>query len=52
MNLFMLNGAFYIQEVIRLEWADINNGCIVTNRAKTGDCVRICVLRRETTEAL
>jgi len=36
MILLMLNGAFYLGEVIRLEWDDIKNGCIVTHREKTG----------------
>jgi integrase len=52
MVLLMLNGAFYIQEVIRLEWNDIKDGCIVTHRRKQGDCVRVCVLWPETIEAL
>lgn len=52
MLLLMLNGAFYIQEVIDLEWDDIRNGCIVTNREKTGKCIRVCVLWPETLAAL
>lgn len=48
----MLNGAFYLQEVISLEWGDIKNGCIVTHREKTGKCVRVCVLWQETLNAL
>jgi integrase len=52
MVLLMLNGAFYIQEVIRLEWDDIKDGCIVTHRKKRGECVRVCVLWPETIEAL
>jgi integrase len=52
MILLMLNGAFYIQEVIRLKWDDINNGCIVTHRQKRGERVRVCVLWQETIDAL
>ncbi|HEV2294120.1 MAG TPA: tyrosine-type recombinase/integrase [Tepidisphaeraceae bacterium] len=50
--LLMLNGCFYIQEVINLEWQDIKNGCIVTNRRKTGKCIRVCMLLPETLAAL
>lgn len=32
MILLMLNGAFYLQEVISLEWGDIKNGCVITHR--------------------
>jgi hypothetical protein len=42
----------YLQEVIKLEWADIRDGCLVTHRAKTGKCVRVGVLWKETLEAL
>ena len=52
MILLMLNGAFYLQEVISLEWGDIKSGCIVTHREKTGKCVRVCVLWKETLHAL
>ncbi|MDB5328197.1 MAG: hypothetical protein JWM57_3766 [Phycisphaerales bacterium] len=52
MILLMLNGAFYAKEVIELEWSDIKNGCITTNRNKTGKCVRVCVLWQETIGAL
>ncbi len=52
MVLLMLNGAFYIQEAIRLQWDDIKNGCIVTHRQKRGECVRVCVLWQETIDAL
>jgi integrase len=52
MILLMLNGCFYIQEVIHLQWDDIKNGCIVTNRRKTGKCIRVCVLWPETIAAL
>lgn len=52
MILLMLNGCFYIQEVINLQWDDIKNGCVVTNRRKTGKCIRVCVLWPETIEAL
>ena len=40
----MLNGCFYIQKVIDLRWDDIKDGCIVTNRRKTGKCIRVRVL--------
>jgi integrase len=52
MILLMLNGCFYIQEVIHLQWDDIKNGCIVTKRRKTGKCIRVCVLWPETIAAL
>ncbi len=52
MILLMLNGSFYLGEVIELEWADIRNGCIVTNRKKTGENVRVCTLWPETQAAL
>jgi integrase len=52
MILLMLNGCLYIQEVINLQWDDIKNGCIVTNRRKTGKCIRVCVLWPETIAAL
>jgi integrase len=51
--LLMLNGSFYLQEALNLEWDDIAaNGCIVTNRKKTGKCIRVCVLWQETIDAL
>jgi integrase len=52
MLLLMLNGAFYIQDVIRLRWDAIKDGCIVTHRKKKGECVRVCVLWQETVAAL
>jgi integrase len=52
MILLMLNGAFYIQEVVRLQWDDIDGGCLVTNRRKAGQIVRACTLWAETIEAL
>lgn len=52
MALLMLNGSYYLGEVIELEWDDITNGCIVTNREKTGKCIRVCSLWEETKEAL
>jgi integrase len=52
MILLMLNGAFYLQEAIRLTWEDIDNGTIVTRRKKQGECIRVCVLWPETIEAL
>ena len=52
MILFMLNGAFSIQEVIRLKWSDIKEGTITTRRTKQGNCIRVCVLWPETVEAL
>jgi len=50
--MLMLNGAFYMQEVIRLNWSDIKDGCIVTHRQKKGKIVRCCVLWQETIDAL
>lgn len=52
MVLLMLNCAMYLQEVIKLRWADIRDGCLVTHRAKTGRCVRVAVLWQETLAAL
>lgn len=52
MVLLMLNAAMYCQEVIRLRWSDIRDGCLVTHRAKTGKCVRVAVLWQETLDAL
>jgi integrase len=52
MILLMLNCAMYLQEVIKLEWSDIRDGCLVTHRAKTGKCVRVAVLWNETIKAL
>ncbi len=52
MVLLMLNCAMYLQEVIKLQWSDIHNGCLVTHRAKTGKCVRVAVLWKETLTAL
>ena len=50
--LLCLNGAFYMQDTIRLRWSDISNGCIVTRRLKTGSCIRVCVLWQRTIDAL
>ena len=52
MILLMLNGAFYVQEVIRLKWSEIKDNCIVTHRNKEGRMIRVCVLWRETLDAL
>lgn len=52
MVLVMLNCAMYAAEVIRLRWEDIRDGCLVTHRAKTGKCVRVAVLWKETLDAL
>jgi integrase len=52
MVLLMLNCAMYLQEVIKLRWEDIKDGCLVTHRAKTGKCVRVAVLWKETLDAL
>lgn len=52
MILLMLNAALYLQEVVSLEWGDLNNGCLVTHRKKTGKCVGVAVLWPETLEAL
>ncbi len=51
--LLMLNGALYPQEAVDLKWSDIKpNGCLVAHRSKTGRCVRVAVLWKETLEAL
>jgi integrase len=52
MVLMMLNCAMYAQEVIRLRWSDIRDGCLVTHREKTGKCVRVAVLWKSTLDAL
>ena len=52
MVLLMLNCALYLQEVIKLEWNDIRNGCLITHRAKTGKCVRVAVLWQQTLKSL
>jgi integrase len=52
MVLLMLNCAMYLQEVIKLQWSDVREGCLVTHRAKTGKCVRVAVLWKETLDAL
>jgi integrase len=52
MVLLMLNGAFYLQEVVRLKWSEIKDGAIITHRQKEGRCVRVCVLWQETLDAL
>lgn len=52
MVLLMLNCAMYLQEVIRLEWDDIRDGCVTTRRKKKGQCVRVAVLWKETLDAL
>lgn len=52
MILLMLNGGFYLSEVVRLKWTDIKDGCIITHRHKTGRCVRVCVLWKRTLTAL
>jgi integrase len=52
MILLMLNCAMYAAEVVRLRWDDVRNGCLVTHRAKTGKCVRVAVLWKETLDAL
>jgi len=50
--LLCLNCALYLQEAMHLEWDDIRDGCLVTNRKKTGKCLRVSVLWQETLEAL
>lgn len=52
MILMMLNCAMYLTEVVRVEWDDIKNGCLITHRAKTGNCVRVATLWPETLAAL
>jgi integrase len=52
MVLLMLNCAMYLQEVIKLKWSEIQGGCLVTHRSKTGKCVRVATLWPETLEAL
>lgn len=52
MILLMLNCAMYAAEVVRLRWEDIRDGCLITHRAKTGKCVRVAVLWKETKDAL
>jgi integrase len=52
MLLLMLNGAYYCAEVVRLCWSMIQDGCIITHRSKEGRSVRVCVLWKETKNAL
>ncbi|HWE01334.1 MAG TPA: tyrosine-type recombinase/integrase [Tepidisphaeraceae bacterium] len=52
MLLLMLNGAFNLVEVIRLRWSEIQKNAIVTRRLKSGRCIRVCVLWKETIDAL
>jgi len=52
MLLLMLNGAYYCAEVVRLKWSMVKDGCIITHRNKHGRCVRVCVLWKETLDAL
>jgi integrase len=52
MTLLGLNGAVYLAELVNLRWSDVRDGFIVTHRAKTGRCVRVCVLWKETQAAL
>ena len=47
-----LNMAAYLQEVVRLRWDEIRDGCVVTRRNKTGKCIRVAVFWEETLEAL
>lgn len=37
MLLTMMNGAMYAKECVYLKWSDFRDGCLVTNRAKTGE---------------
>jgi integrase len=52
MVLLMLNAAMYLQEVIRVEWDELRDGCLITHRAKNGQVVRVAVLWPETVAAL
>ena len=52
MILLMLNTAMYVAEVVRLRWKDLRDGCLVTHRSKTGKCVRVATLWKETLDAL
>lgn len=53
MVLLMLNCGMYVQEAINLRWDDIKEGkYIIAHRKKTGKCLRIAVLWKETLDAL
>jgi integrase len=52
MVLLALNMAAYLQEVVRLRWDEVRDGCVVTRRNKTGKCIRVAVLWKETLDAL
>lgn len=53
MMLMMLNGAYGISEVLRLRWDDISEThTIATRRLKKGNKLRVCVLWKETVDAL
>lgn len=46
--LMMLNCALYIQEVCRVRWDEIVDGCFISRRAKTENPIRVGVLWPET----
>jgi integrase len=50
--LVCLNFGMYLREAINLRWNSINDGCLVAHRKKTGRCVRLATVWRETAEAL
>jgi integrase len=51
--LLCLNAALYLQEAMDLQWSDItDHGCLIAHRQKTGQCLRVAVLWKETLDAL
>jgi integrase len=48
----MLNFAMYLKEAVDLRWSDLKGDYLVKHRAKTGRCVRVAVIWKETLEAL
>jgi integrase len=52
MLLLMLNCAMYCAEVVRLKWEDFEGDTLVSHRQKSGECVRVAVLWKETLDAL
>jgi integrase len=52
MILLMLNCALYLRELVHVEWSEIKDGCFLSNRKKTGKCIRAAALWPETIAAV
>lgn len=48
----MLNCGLYLQEAVRVRWDELDGGCLVTQRQKEGECLRVAVLWQQTIDAL